>query len=35
MKEGLYEDLDNREKILDLCLFTSARTGALIPCRLL
>ena len=30
MKEGLYEDLDNREKILDLCLFTSARTGALI-----
>ena len=30
MKEGLYEDLDNREKILDLCLFTSARTGGLI-----
>ncbi len=30
LKEGLYEDIDNREKILDLCLFTSARTGELI-----
>ena len=30
IKEGLYEDIDNREKILDLCLFTSARTGELI-----
>ena len=30
IKEGLYEDIDNREKILDLCLFMSARTGELI-----
>ncbi len=30
LKEGLYEDAINREKLLDLCLFTSARSGALI-----
>ena len=28
LKEGLYEDIDNRDKLLGLCLFTSARTGA-------
>ena len=27
LKEGLYEDLDNRDKLLELCLFTSAKTG--------
>ena len=30
LKEGLYEDADNREKLLELCLFTSARSGALV-----
>ncbi len=30
LKEGLYEDVNNREKLLDLCLFTSARSGAFI-----
>jgi len=30
LKEGLYEDFENREKILDICLFRSARSGALI-----
>ena len=30
LKEGLYEDANNREKLLDLCLFTSARSGAFI-----
>ena len=30
LKEGLYEDYDNRDKILDICLFRSARSGALI-----
>jgi len=28
LKEGLYEDMDNRDRLLELCLFTSARTGA-------
>ena len=30
LKEGLYEDYDNRDKILDICLFRSARSGTLI-----
>jgi molecular chaperone HtpG len=30
LKEGLYEDADNRDKLLELCLFTSARSGALV-----
>ncbi len=30
LKEGLYEDQDNRDKLLGLSLFTSARTGQLI-----
>ena len=30
LKEGLYEDLDNRDKLLKLSLFTSAKTGQLI-----
>ena len=30
LKEGLYEDFDNKDKILPLCLFTSARTGKLV-----
>lgn len=30
LKEGLYEDIDNRDKILDICLFRSARSGTLI-----
>ena len=30
LKEGLYEDYDNRDKIMDICLFRSARSGTLI-----
>lgn len=30
LKEGLYEDQDNRDKLLNLSLFTSARTGQLV-----
>ncbi len=30
LKEGLYEDMDNRDKLLDLCLFRSASSGQLI-----
>ena len=30
LKEGLYEDQDNRDKLLKLSLFTSAKTGQLI-----
>jgi molecular chaperone HtpG len=30
LKEGLYEDIENRDKILEICLFRSARSGTLI-----
>ena len=30
LKEGLYEDIESRDKILEICLFRSARSGTLI-----
>lgn len=30
LKEGLYEDYENRDKILEICLFRSARSGTLV-----
>ncbi|MCH1465413.1 MAG: molecular chaperone HtpG [Alphaproteobacteria bacterium] len=30
LKEGLYEDVESRDKILEICLFRSARSGTLI-----
>ena len=33
LKEGLYEDADNRDKILEICRFRSARSGALISLK--
>ena len=30
LKEGLYEDIENRDKILNICLFRSARSGTFI-----
>lgn len=30
LKEGLYEDTDNRDKILDICLFKSSKSGMFI-----
>ena len=33
IKEGLYEDADNREKILEICLFHSTKTGKLVTLK--